>query len=320
MKTATATAAPAAAEVSLDEGTVSGVMEAPVRVMVYADAGLGKTTFAADAPAPYFIDLEKGSRRFDVKRFFPTSWKDILDRVERLTVAQHDRKTVVIDTLDAAEALLFEQVCRRNGVSSISQVGGGFDKGQDEALPEWRVLLYALERLQERREMGVVLLAHSAVRKFHDPSSTSYDQYIPRIHKTAAGLIEQWCDDVLFARLETSIRIDKATKRAKGTSSEVRVVHTRPNAAFYAKCRSNLPETIALDWSEYETALKAAVPADPAELIAAITENAARLSEDLRKQTTASLVRCGENATKLALLDNWVRSKLPPPSASAAAE
>lgn len=321
MKTATAAATVApAVELSLDEGTVSGVMDAPVRVMMYSEAGLGKTTFAADAPAPYFLDLEKGSRRFDVKRYFPTSWKDILERIERLTVAQHDRKTVVIDTLDAAEALLFDLICRNEGVSSIEKVGGGFGKGAAEALPSWRTLLYALERLQDRREMNVILLAHSAIKPFHDPNSTSYDKYIPRMDKGAAGLIEQWCDDVLFARLETQIRIDKQTKRARGTSSEVRVVHTRPNAAFYAKCRSNLPETIALDWSEYEAALKAAVPADPDELIAAITENAARLPEDMQKVTAASLARCGRNATKLAQLDNWVRAKLPPPSATATAE
>lgn len=313
MKATAAAVQQPADDLTLD-GTVTGVMDSPVRVMLYSDAGLGKTTFAADAPNPYFLDLEKGSRRFGVARYFPESWKDILARVERLTVAKHDHKTVVIDTLDAAEFMLWDQVCQEGQVSSIEKIGGGFGKGFAEAMPQWRVLLYALERLQDKREMGVILLAHTAIKAFHDPMGTSYDRYLPRMHASAAGLVEQWCDDVLFARLETVIREDKRTKRAKGTSSEIRVVYTRPNAAWYAKCRSNLPETLPLDWSEYEAALRSAVPADPADLISAITENAARLTDDERKETTAALARCGKNAAKLAQLDNWVRAKLPPPS------
>lgn len=310
---ATAAAATPQDELTLDEGTIVGAMEAPVRVKLYGEAGLGKTTFAAGAPKPYFIDVEKGSRRFaSVARYFPESWKDILARVERLTVAKHDYQTLVIDTLDAAEMLLWDLVCQEAGVSSIEKVGGGFGKGYSEALPQWRVLLYSLERLQERRGMNVVLLAHSAIKAFHDPMGTSYDRFLPRMHLGAAGLIEQWCDDVLFARLDTIVKEDKRTKRVKGTSSEVRVVYTRPNAAWYAKCRSNLPETLPLDWSEYAAALASAVPADPDELIAAITENAKRLPEDMQKQTAESLRRCGKDATKLAQLDNWVRAKLPP--------
>lgn len=312
MKATAAPATVAPAEVSLDDGTVSGVMDAPIRTTLYGDAGLGKTTFGANAPAPYFLDLEKGSRRFSVARYFPTSWDDILDRVERLTVAKHEYRTLVLDTADGIEQVIHEVICRRSGVSSIGEVGGGWGKGQEAAVPEWRRLLYALERLQDRREMSVLILAHTAIKAFHDPMGTSYDRYIPRIDAKAAGLIEAWCDDVLFARLDTVVKEDKRTKRVKGTSSEVRVVYTRPNAAWYAKCRSNLPEQIALDWAEYEAALKSAVPADPEELIAAITENAARLPEDLQAQTKESLARCGKNATKLAQLDNWVRAKLPP--------
>lgn len=309
MKTATAEAQPV--EVTLD-GTHDGVMESPVRVMVYSEAGLGKTTFAADAPAPYFIDLEKGSRRFAVQRYFPENWKDILDRVEKLTVAKHDRKSIVIDTVDAAELMLWDQVSREEGVVSIEKVGGGFSKGFGEAVRYWRVLIYALERLQEKRDMHVILLAHSAIKPFHDPMGTSFDRFIPRLNDKAAGLIEQWCDDVLFARLDTITKEDKRTKRVKGTSSEIRVVYTRPNAAWYAKCRSNLPETLALDWAEYENALRTAVPADPGELIVAITENIERLPEALRTDASASLARCGKNAVKLVQLDNWVCGKLPP--------
>lgn len=311
MKAVTAAAVPQE-DVTLDEGTIVGAMEAPIRAMLYSDAGLGKTTFAANAPKPYFIDLEKGSRRFAVARYFPESWDDLLARIERIMVAKHDYETLVIDTLDAAEMLLWELICQESKVSSIEKVGGGFGKGFSEAIPQWRKLLYSLERLQDRRGMHVVLLAHSAIKAFHDPMGTSYDRYLPRMNVMAAGLIEQWCDDVLFARLDTVVKEDKRTKRVKGTSSEIRVVYTRPNAAWYAKCRSNLPETLPLEWSEYAAALASAVPADPDELIEAITENARRLPEDMQKQTIESLKRCGKDATKLAQLDNWVRAKLPP--------
>lgn len=317
MKPATAAAA-VPQELTLDD-TVVGVMESPIRVMLYGEPKLGKTTFAAKAPSPYFIDVEQSTRKLDipVARYFPESWPSIIDRVERLTVAKHDYRTVVIDTLDAAEQLLWEHICEKAGKTSIEEVGGGFGKGYTEAVAHWRTLLYALERMQEKRNLNVVLLAHSTIKAFHDPMGTSYDRYLPRMNEKAAGQIAQWCDDILFARLHTVVREDKRTKRAKGTSSEVRVVYTRPSASWYAGCRGNLPEELPLEWADYESALRSATPADPDELIAAIGENAKRLPADLQKQSAEALARCGKDAIKLAQLDNWVRAKLPPPEATA---
>lgn len=53
----------------------SGTIAAPVKTVLYGPEGIGKSTFAAQFPAPVFIDTEGGTKRLNVARLpAPTSW------------------------------------------------------------------------------------------------------------------------------------------------------------------------------------------------------------------------------------------------------
>jgi hypothetical protein len=70
---------------------VKGRIAKPVRILVYGAEGIGKTTFAASAPSPIFLEGEDGSRELNVQRFpKPHTWQDMLDAIDELTVESHD--------------------------------------------------------------------------------------------------------------------------------------------------------------------------------------------------------------------------------------
>lgn len=287
----------------------------PLRVIVHGQPGVGKTTFAADAPAPVFLCPEDGIPESLKPDHFPGpdggwKWQDILDAITELALGQHDFKTLVIDTLDWIEPLIWEHVCDQDGVTSIEKVGGGYGKGYQAALDHWRIFLSYLERLSKVKGMNVVMLAHSAIRNFKDPQSEGYDRWELKVHKFPAGLFKEWSDDVLFAQHEAVVVTDSRTKRKRGVSTQARIAHTVWDAAYDAKNRHGLPPEIPLSWAEYATAIAAGAPAEVDALVSEITRKAEELGADLQKQAAAAIVRAGGDALKLSQLNDWVNGKL----------
>lgn len=283
----------------------------PLRVLLYSAEGLGKSTFASGAPNPVFLDVEDGTSQLDVARFpQPQGWGDILDAVRVLTEEPHDFQTLCIDTLDAAEPFVWQHVCAAAGVRTIEEVGGGFGKGYVAAIGEWLRLQAALEALQQRREMHVILLAHAQVRAFRDPAGDAYDRYTLRLNEKAAGVMKEWCDDVLFGTLEVLTAQDQRTKRVRGVTTGARLVHTVRTAAWDAKTRHGLPETLPLSWDEFAAALELDAPAEPDALIAAIQTNAGQLDEALRARAVDALAKAGRDVRRLLELNNRISARL----------
>lgn len=288
-----------------------GRVEKPPRVLIYGVEGIGKSTFGAGAPGVVFIPVEDGTAHLDVARFDkPTSWQDVLDAIEELTIGQHDFKTVAIDTIDALEVLCWAHVvAKKNDPKFRDLESFGYGKGYTAALDEWRVLLAKLERLWVQRGMTIVLIAHSWIKTFKNPEDEDFDRYQLKLHEKAGGAIRDWCDAVLFARYETFANTDGKTKRTRGVSTGARVLHTQRTAAFDAKNRYDLPETIPLDWEAFAAGVKAHAPADPAALRLVIGGLIEELDSDERKaKATAALKAAGDDASKLARIADKLKA------------
>lgn len=279
-----------------------GRVERPMRLLVYGTEGVGKTLFAANAPSPIFIPTEDGTDSFDVPRFpRPQSWAELLDAVDELLNSPHEYKTVVIDTLDAAEPMCWQHIVDNARSPKIKSVEDfGFGKGYVAALDAWRVLLSRLELLRARREMHVLLIAHSWIKPFKNPEDEDYDRYELKLHTKAGGLIKEWADAVLFARFETFTNTDEKSKRSRGVSTGARVIHTQRTAAFDAKNRFDLPPTLPLDWTAFLSAVKAQTPADPAKLKERIATLLINASDDVTERVSIAVDKAGNNAAQLA--------------------
>ena len=75
------------------------------KVVLYGPEGIGKSTFASKFPDPVFIDTEGSTRHLDVARLpKPSSWNLLMSAVKYVRDNPSVCKTLVIDTLDWAEA------------------------------------------------------------------------------------------------------------------------------------------------------------------------------------------------------------------------
>jgi hypothetical protein len=291
------------------DALVKGRQQSPFRLLLSGEEGIGKSSFAAAAPSPIFFAPEDGTGMLDVVRFpQPETWKDALDAIDTLTNEKHDFRTLVIDTVDWLEPMLWAHICARDKQSSIESYGYG--KGFQAAIDEWRVYLSALERMRKTKLINVILLAHTALRTFKNPVGSDYDRWELRMNSKAAGLLKEWSDAVLFAAYEVFSVIDDR-KRVRGVDNNgARVVHTQRRAAWDAKNRYSLPETMPLDFGELAKGIEAHESISPEKLIEAIKETAAKLGGEMEKETLASLGRVGQDAVKLAALNNWATAKL----------
>jgi hypothetical protein len=305
---------PRPSRMTLDK-VVKGRIEAPLKVLLYGQEGVGKSTFGANAPSPIFLGAEQGTEQLDVTRFpAPQSWQDVLDAVRTLQDEKHDFRTVVVDTVDWVEPILWSHMVRRDaakfkdGLDTIEDYGYG--KGYQAALDDWRVFLAALERLRQAKGMHVVLLAHAWIKPFKNPEGPDYDRYELKINQKAAGLLKEWVDDVLFARHEELAHKESGTKRVRGVSTGARVIRSERTAAYDAKNRHSLPDPLPLSWAEYEAAVKAGRVADPAAMRAEIQRKAGELGGDIEKATADLLTKAGDDTQKLAVLNNRLNARI----------
>lgn len=233
-----------------------GKQPMPPRLMVYGTEGIGKSTLAANAPKPVFVQTEDGLNEIACEKFpLATNVDDVLAALAELNAEQHDYQTVVIDSLDWLERLIWDAVCREFRVSSIEKADGGYQHGYIHALTHWRKVLDALGALRAGKGMAVILIAHSKVEKFEDPEATTYDRYSPRLHKHACALLTEWSDAVLFAtrkfRTETEDRgFGRERTIAVGVGAEggERILRCVGSPACVAKNRYGLPAELSLTW------------------------------------------------------------------------
>lgn len=237
----------------------------PPRIIIYGDAGTGKTTFGACAPAPVFIQTEDGLGNLDATAFpLATSFEAVMQALQSLYTEPHDFKTLVVDSLDWLEPLVWQQVCTTAKVPSIETLPYG--KGYVEALGVWRQFFDGITALRDHKTMTIIMTAHSQIVRVEDPSLPAYDRHGLKLHKRAAAVAEEFADAILYAAVQTNTVTEDAgfnNKRVRATSTGERVMHTIGQPAFLAKSRYSLPSPLPLSWPAFAQAMAPAPAPSP---------------------------------------------------------
>lgn len=234
------------------------------RILLIGEEKVGKTTFASQFDSPIIIPVmgEEGCDHVGVaKTDSVKSVAELMDVLGALCEQEHEFKTVVIDSLSALEPLVWQQVCKDCGKTSIEQVGGGFGKGYIEALSTWREITTAVDYLRNEKGMASILIGHVRVKSFSDPSGDNYDRYELDLNKQAMALFQRWADCLLFARWKS---ITKKTGRdgedRKAIRAE-RVLCCQTTGAFPAGGRGvygHLPSEVGLTYNDFNKAIQEA--------------------------------------------------------------
>lgn len=242
--------------ISLAQLTRASAPKAP-RILIHGVAGVGKTTFAAEAKAPVFVATEDGLGTLGAAHFpLARTFDDVIGSLSALYSEPHEFSTVVIDSVDWLEPLVWAKACRDNGWGSIEDAGYG--KGYVAALGLWRQYIEGLNALRDDRGMTVVQIAHTDIKRFDSPEHDPYDRYVIKLHSRAAALLQEHSDVVLFANyristVKSDVGFNKKISRAVGSGE--RVIHTAERPAFLAKNRYGLPDTLPLEWQAFAAAM-----------------------------------------------------------------
>lgn len=279
---------------------IKGKIKTPIRCLVYGIEGVGKSTFAASADNPVFICAEVGTNYLDVSRFpTPQNFADIKRYIQELTHEKHEFRTLVLDTLDWIEPLIWDQIIatatynkRGEKATNIEEVGGGYGKGYEIALTEWAALLRGIDGLQAKTQMDVVMLSHCIIKNFANPEGENFDRYELKLNRKAAGRLKEWADEVLFASYED------CQVKGKGVSDGTRILRTERRSAFDAKNRTGLPYKLPLSWQAYAAA-RAGRP-DAKSLIEEIR------SKTADKRILKALENAGEDIPKLLKMKEYI--------------
>lgn len=267
----------------------SGVIPAPVKVVLYGPEGIGKSTFAAQFPDPVFIDAEGGTKRLDVRRLpRPTSWAMLLDEVGEVRRGSIPCTTLVLDTADWAEALCIQSVCAKAKVDGLE--GFGYGKGYVYVKEAFAKLLDELEEVLSTGR-NVVVLAHATIAKFEQPDAVgNYDRWQMKTTKQVAPLLREWCDMLLFANYKTVVEKSGSGPNAKNKASGGRrVMYTTHHPCWDAKNRFGLAEELPLDYQAIAAIIpgKASPAPAPAERPILVEEEPANPTPTPRRTISA---------------------------------
>lgn len=241
---------------NLDSIKRGKAVQAP-RIFLYATHGIGKSTFAANAPKPIFITTEDGLGSIDTSSFpLATSSADIMSAIETLYTQEHEFQTVVLDSADWAEAIFQREIEGSHDAKDLA-----YGKGALILAERWKQTLDGLSALRNDKGMAVIILGHCEIKRFDSPEVESYDRYQPKLQARASALIQEWADCVLFASYQTVVRKEDVgfnKQVSKGITTGERLIYTAEQPAFLAKNRFGLASPLPLDWAAFQAALSAA--------------------------------------------------------------
>lgn len=233
----------------------TGKVKKPPIIGLHGKPGVGKSTWASQAPAPLFIQLEEGTNSLDVARTpLMKDWADVVATMTSLINEEHSYQTVVFDTVDMLEMAIWRCICERENVKSIELASGGYGKGYKSALEEyWTRFIDGCRAMRDKRGIGTIMLCHSVDREVTSAASETYLRSEPKLFASSSGKVDVadyligQCDawGYISADVRTVDSADKERKIAKGGTKFFQ--HWYPAAAHLAKNRYGITESIPLN-------------------------------------------------------------------------
>ena len=241
--------------------TSTGRSNAPFRVMIYGPGGVGKSTFCSKCKDVYFLPTEEGVNDIHVPQYKEQIRSlDIVYRIlDKLLNGKHPYKSVCLDSAGATEALIIEAIESRlkktsnaKAPKTIQEMNDDFGSGYTAIANEWRELLKKFDELRQKRDINILLTAHSKREKVVNLEGKDYDRFtLDLIGSKSSKVITNWCDHVLFARQDVSVSAESKHKLLAMSGSLS--IYTRGTAQWSAKTRGEItwPERIPLSWDVF---------------------------------------------------------------------
>lgn len=221
----------------------------PPCILLYGPEKAGKTTLASEFIAPVYLQTEEGEGVLDIATMGKIeSYAELMDAIGLLYEREHNFQTVVLDSLTAAQALVWAETGERgdekgNKKKRIEDFGYG--KGYNYALAVWQEVLDGLNALRNERGMTIILIAHSKIERFDDPETVGYSRYEIDLHDKARDYFKREADCVLLLKPDVTVKSEDAgfnKVRAIGQGGRSVWMHATSRPAYAAGNRYGIPE------------------------------------------------------------------------------
>lgn len=164
----------------------------PPKIVIFGREGIGKSTFASQAPNPIFIATEDRINHLGVEapeyapgRNYAISYEEVISALRWLLVNEHGFKTLVIDTVDSLQNFLYTNVCKIAGTKDIQDMKTfPYQRGYEIAGKRWAEEVTSLvEALNTQKKMWVIEISHVEVENVNEPDKEPYTKFTLPLHK-----------------------------------------------------------------------------------------------------------------------------------------
>jgi hypothetical protein len=235
------------------EITVGQSKEMPAKTIVYGVPKVGKSSFAAQYPNTFFINIEDGLDYLPTKvRATPQlkAFDDVLGWIKHIYESKDFKADyLVFDSLDWAETLAQGKISGQHNnipVSDVSYKPFGYSKGYEMAAQETIKLFRWADAIYKAKGIKSVFICHSQVKNVDLPAKDPYSRHELKLYKTLSAKAFEWADLVLFA--DYSFHVTKDGK----TSEPKPALFAGGSASFLGGGRMSLSKEIPLSYKALE--------------------------------------------------------------------
>lgn len=232
---------------SLLSGAAKSVMNKPLIITLFGDAGSGKTSLACEFPDAFLIQTRGEAVPRDVthtpdqldacggKKLENNTWdeKELFDQLMALVREDHEYKTLIVDSATGFEEMFVQNIIDVQPAKqkTMNAAGNGYASEWDTVAAKHGRIRKAAEILRDKKGMNVIFLCHADVVRMEPPDAEPYMKYALQLNKKTSPLYTNQSDVVGFVHQRVY------TNEGKAKTSGERVVTVGMTPANTSKNR-----------------------------------------------------------------------------------
>ena len=220
-----------------------------IKMVIYGEPAVGKSTFAVKAPSPFFFCTDGnyewledwGAKPEDHVQLF--TWQQAKVEFGR-DLSKYE--TIVVDLTEDLFKWCESEFCKKNNIAHVGDMGYG--KGYDLSRNEF---ILEINKLLSYEDKNVILIMHGTTITQKDKRGVEYNKY------TFSSRMPDKVADQIEGRVRYFLRAFALTEEGEGGKLVTnRYLSLQPDGTVeFGICRgldlNKVPRNIPLDWDEF---------------------------------------------------------------------